>query len=214
VIKSKEMKKGFFISLEGGEGAGKSTQNKRIVEWLSGRGRTVVETREPGGTVVSEQIRQVLLDTRNAGLNPTAELLMMFAARSQLVQEVILPALKEGKVVVCDRFADASYAYQGGGRQLGAATVEQVELIVLKGLQPDLTLLFDIPVELGMTRVAGRGEADRFEVESIRFFERVRKAYLDRAEANPHRFRVIDASQDEEQVWQQVKGFLEEAPVL
>lgn len=208
------MKKGFFISLEGGEGAGKSTQNKRIVEWLSGRGRTVVETREPGGTVVSEQIRQVLLDTRNAGLNPTAELLMMFAARSQLVQEVILPALKEGKVVVCDRFADASYAYQGGGRQLGAATVEQVELIVLKGLQPDLTLLFDIPVELGMTRVAGRGEADRFEVESIRFFERVRKAYLDRAEANPHRFRVIDASQDEEQVWQQVKGFLEEAPVL
>lgn len=214
MIKSKEMKKGFFISLEGGEGAGKSTQNKRIVEWLSGRGRTVVETREPGGTVVSEQIRQVLLDTRNAGLNPTAELLMMFAARSQLVQEVILPALKEGKVVVCDRFADASYAYQGGGRQLGAATVEQVELIVLKGLQPDLTLLFDIPVELGMTRVAGRGEADRFEVESIRFFERVRKAYLDRAEANPHRFRVIDASQDEEQVWQQVKGFLEEAPVL
>ena len=208
------MKKGFFISLEGGEGAGKSTQNKRIVEWLSGRGRTVVETREPGGTVVSEQIRQVLLDTRNAGLNPTAELLMMFAARSQLVQEVILPALKEGKVVVCDRFADASYAYQGGGRQLGAATVEQVELIVLKGLQPDLTLLFDIPVELGMTRVAGRGEADRFEVESIRFFERVRKAYLDRAEANPHRFRVIDASQDEEQVWQQVKRILEEAPVL
>ena len=208
------MKKGFFISLEGGEGAGKSTQNKRIVEWLSGRGRTVVETREPGGTVVSEQIRQVLLDTRNAGLNPTAELLMMFAARSQLVQEVILPALKEGKVVVCDRFADASYAYQGGGRHLGAATVEQVELIVLKGLQPDLTLLFDIPVELGMTRVAGRGEADRFEVESIRFFERVRKAYLDRAEANPHRFRVIDASQDEEQVWQQVKRILEEAPVL
>jgi len=208
------MKKGFFISLEGGEGAGKSTQNKRIVEWLSGRGKAVVEAREPGGTVVSEQIRQVLLDTRNAGLNPTAELLMMFAARSQLVQEVILPALEEGKVVVCDRFTDASYAYQGGGRQLGAGTVEQVELIVLKGMQPDLTLLFDIPVELGMTRVAGRGEADRFEVESIRFFERVRKAYLDRAEANPHRFRVIDASQDEEQVWQQVKRILQEAPVL
>ena len=208
------MKKGFFISLEGGEGAGKSTQNKRIVEWLSGQGKVIVETREPGGTVVSEQIRQVLLDTRNAGLNPTAELLMMFAARSQLVQEVILPAMEEGKVIVCDRFADASYAYQGGGRQLGTEIVAQVERIVLKGLQPDLTLLFDIPVELGMTRVADRGEADRFEVESIKFFERVRRAYLDSAKANPHRFRVIDASQDEEQVWQQVKRILEEAPGL
>lgn len=208
------MKKGFFISLEGGEGAGKSTQNKRIVEWLSNRGRTVVETREPGGTLVSEQIRRVLLDTRNAGLNPTAELLMMFAARSQLVQEVILPSLEEGKVIVCDRFADASYAYQGGGRQLGAETVAQVERIVLKDLQPDLTLLFDIPVELGMTRVAGRGEADRFEVESVRFFERVRQAYLERAEAYPQRFRVIDASCDEQQVWQQVRSTLEEAPGL
>jgi len=213
-VRGEKMKKGFFISLEGGEGAGKSTQNKRIVEWLSGQGKVIVETREPGGTVVSEQIRQVLLDTRNAGLNPTAELLMMFAARSQLVQEVILPALEEGKVIVCDRFADASYAYQGGGRQLGTEIVAQVERIVLKGLQPDLTLLFDIPVELGMTRVADRGEADRFEVESIKFFERVRRAYLDSAKANPHRFRVIDASQDEEQVWQQVKRILEEAPGL
>jgi len=202
------VEKGFFISLEGGEGAGKSTQIKRIVEWLSSRGRTVVETREPGGTAVSEQIRQVLLDTRNAGLNATAELLMMFAARSQLVEEVILPALAEGKVIVCDRFADASYAYQGGGRQLGAKTVESVEQIVLKGLQPDLTLLFDVPVELGMERVAGRAQADRFEVESIRFFERVRKAYLDRAEANPQRFSVIDASQDQEQVWCQVERAL------
>jgi len=204
------MKNGFFISLEGGEGAGKSTQNKRIVEWLQEQGKTVVETREPGGTAVSEEIRRVLLDTRNAGLNATAELLLMFAARSQLVEEVILPALADGKVIVCDRFADASYAYQGGGRQLGAEAVEQVEQIVLKGLQPDLTLLFDIPVDAGMKRVAGRGAADRFEVESMRFFERVRQAYLDRARANPHRFRVIDASLDEQQVWQQVKTILEE----
>ena len=202
------MKNGFFISLEGGEGAGKSTQNRRIVEWLSGHGKTVVETREPGGTVVSEQIRQVLLDTRNAGLNATAELLMIFAARSQLVQEVILPALADGKVVVCDRFADASYAYQGGGRQLGAETVAVVEQLVLKDLQPDLTLLFDVPVDVGMTRVAGRGEADRFEVESIRFFERVRNTYLERASANPQRFRVIDASLDEKQVWSQVESVL------
>ena len=204
----KPVNKGFFISLEGGEGAGKSTQHQRIVEWLSNHGRIVVEAREPGGTPVSEQIRQVLLDTRNAGLNATAELLLMFAARSQLVQEVILPALADGHVIVCDRFADASYAYQGGGRQLGAETVATVEQLVLKDLQPDLTLLFDVPVELGMTRVAGRGEADRFEVESVRFFERVREAYLERAAANPQRFRIIDASQGQEQVWNQVETVL------
>jgi len=203
------MKKGYFISLEGGEGAGKSTQIKRIVNWLSEQGKNVVETREPGGTVVSEQIRRVLLDTRNAGLNAVAELLLMFAARSQLVEEVILPALEDGKVIVCDRFADASFAYQGGGRQLGADTVACVEKLVLKDLQPDLTLLFDVPVELGMQRVAGRGDADRFEVESVRFFERVRYAYLERAAANPRRFRVIDASQDEARVWHQVKGVLQ-----
>ena len=202
------MKKGFFISLEGGEGAGKSTQHRRIVEWLSSQGRTVIEAREPGGTPVSEQIRQVLLDTRNAGLNATAELLLMFAARSQLVEEVILPALADGSVIVCDRFADASYAYQGGGRQLGAETVAKVERLVLKDLQPDLTLLFDVPVELGMTRVAGRGEADRFEVESVRFFERVRKAYLERAASNPQRFKIIDASQEQEDVWLQVETVL------
>jgi dTMP kinase len=201
---------GYFISLEGGEGAGKSTQHQRIVRWLEDQGRRVVETREPGGTVVSEQVRQVLLDTRNAGLNPTAELLLMFAARSQLVQEVILPALEQGKVVVCDRFADASYAYQGGGRGLGAATVAQVEKIVLGELQPDLTLLFDIPVKQGMTRVAGRGAADRFESETVAFFERVRNAYLERAIAHPGRFRIIDASLDQEQVWSQVKAALKE----
>ena len=208
------MNKGFFISLEGGEGAGKSTQNRRIVEWLTKQGKSILETREPGGTIVSEQIRKVLLDTRNAGLNATAELLMMFAARSQLVEEVILPALSDGKVVVCDRFADASYAYQGGGRQLGGETVEIVEKLVVKGLQPALTLLFDVPVEQGMNRVAARGEADRFEVESVRFFERVRNAYLERAAAHPQRFRIINASQDEEAVWRQVETILLETPGL
>ena len=203
------MQKGYFISLEGGEGAGKSTQNKRIVKWLLERGKVVVETREPGGTVISEQIRQLLLDTRNAGLNAVSELLLMFAARSQLVQEVIRPALMEGKVVVCDRFTDASYAYQGGGRQLGAEAVASVEKLVLQDLRPDLTLLFDVPVELGMRRVAGRGEADRFETESVRIFERVRNAYLERAAADSQRFRVIDASRDEDQVWTQVRTFLE-----
>jgi dTMP kinase len=205
------MSKGFFISLEGGEGAGKSTQHKRIVEWLSAQGRDVLEAREPGGTKVSEQIRQVLLDTRNTGLDALAELLLMFAARSQLIQEVILPALDADKVIVCDRFADASYAYQGGGRQLGADTVAIVEKLVLKDLQPDLTLLFDMPVDKGMQRVASRGEADRFEIESIRFFERVRTAYLERAANDPQRFRVIDASADEDTVWQQVKAVLQDS---
>lgn len=201
---------GCFISLEGGEGAGKSTQNRRIVEWLVAQGREVVEAREPGGTVVSEQVRRVLLDTRNEGLTPVAELLLMFAARSQLVQEVIRPALEAGKTVVCDRFADASYAYQGGGRELGPETVAVVENLVLQGLQPDMTLLFDVPVEQGMTRVAGRGAADRFESEETAFFERVRQAYLQRAATDPARFRVIDASGNEEQVWQQVEQALRE----
>jgi dTMP kinase len=201
----------YFISLEGGEGAGKSTQHARIVEWLKSAGREVVETREPGGTPVSEQVRQVLLDTRNAGLDPVAELLLMFAARAQLVRDVIRPALAAGKTVVCDRFADASYAYQGGGRMLGAAAVSAVEAIVLQGLQPDLTLLFDVPVEQGMERVAGRGDADRFEIEVTEFFERVRQAYLQRAAEDPGRFRIIDASGDEEQVWRQVERALDEA---
>lgn len=203
------MQKGYFISLEGGEGAGKSTQNRHIVTWLEEHGLTVIETREPGGTVISEQIRKVLLDTRNAGLNPISELLLMFAARSQLVEEVIRPALAEGKVVVCDRFTDASYAYQGGGRQLGADTVAQVEKLVLGDLRPDLTLLFDIPVEAGMQRVAGRGAVDRFEAESLRFFERVRNVYLARADADPCRFQVIDASVSENQVWEQVRRILQ-----
>jgi len=204
------MPKGYFISLEGGEGAGKSTQNKRIVEWLETQGFDVVETREPGGTAISEQIRKLLLDTRNAGLDPVAELLLMFAARSQLVQEVIRPALADGKVVVCDRFTDASYAYQGGGREMGAEMVASVEELVLGGLEPDLTLLFDVPVELGMQRVAGRGATDRFEAESLRFFERVRSAYLRRADANPGRFRVVDGTLDEGRVWEQVVDILQE----
>lgn len=200
---------GFFITLEGGEGAGKSTQHARIVEWLLARGKQVVEAREPGGTDISEQIRQVLLDTRNAGLDCRAELLLMFAARAQLLQQVIRPALAEGKVVVSDRFTDASYAYQGGGRQMGADTVAVLEQFVHKDLQPDMTLLFDLSLEVGMQRVAGRGEADRFEVESVKFFERVRSTYLERAANDPQRFRVIDASQGPEQVWLQVKNTLE-----
>lgn len=203
------MNKGFFISLEGGEGAGKSTQQRRIVEWLARHGNNVIEAREPGGTPVSEKIRQLLLDTKNAGLCATSELLLMFAARSQLLQQVIRPALANGDVVVCDRFTDASYAYQGGGRQLGSKAVATLAQLVHSDLQPDLTLLFDVPIEQGMTRVAGRGAADRFEVESIEFFQRVRQAYLEQAAKEPQRFRVIDAGLDQEQVWAQVQSILE-----
>ena len=204
------MQKGLFLSLEGGEGAGKSTQHRHIIEWFKAQGRDVVETREPGGTPISEQIRQLLLDTRNAGLNSVAELLLLFAARAQLLQEVIRPALAEGKVVISDRFTDASYAYQGGGREMGSEAVSRIEALVHPDLQPDMTLLFDVPVEQGMARVAGRGEADRFEVESLLFFERVRNAYLQRAADNPERFVVIDASDAEDKVWASIQNTLEQ----
>lgn len=203
------MKRAWFITLEGGEGAGKSTQKDNMVDWLRAHGKDVVETREPGGTAISEQIRQVLLDTRNAGLMPRTEALLMFAAREQLLQEVIRPALLAGKVVICDRFTDASYAYQGGGRQLGAEAIAKLEQFVHDDLKPDITFLFDVPIDEGLSRVAGRGESDRIEQESIGFFERVQATYRERAKAEPERFRVIDASMNPVQVWQQVKKVLE-----
>ncbi len=204
------MSNGLFITLEGGEGAGKSTQMTNIAAWLVAHGKDVIETREPGGTVISEQIRQVLLDTRNAGLESRTEALLMFAARDQLLQEVIRPALARGKVIVCDRFTDASYAYQGGGRGLGAEAIATLEAFVHPDLQPDITFLFDVPIEQGLRRVAGRGESDRIEQEAVSFFERVRAAYQQRADEDPTRFRVIDASLQPEQVWQQVRAVLEE----
>lgn len=205
------MSNGLFITLEGGEGAGKSTQKANIVAWLVAHGKDVIETREPGGTAVSEQIRQVLLDTRNAGLESRTEALLMFAAREQLLQEVIRPSLALGKVVVCDRFTDASYAYQGGGRQLGAAAIAKLEAFVHPDLQPDITFLFDVPIEQGLSRVAGRGASDRIEQEAMSFFERVRAAYQQRADADPERFRLIDASLQPDLVWQQVRAVLEES---
>lgn len=204
------MSNGLFITLEGGEGAGKSTQKDNIVAWLVAHGKDVVQTREPGGTAISEQIRQVLLDTRNAGLESRTEALLMFAARCQLLQEVVRPSLALGKVVLSDRFTDASYAYQGGGRQLGAAAIATLEEFVHNDLQPDLTFLFDLPIAQGLDRAAGRGESDRIEQEAIEFFERVREAYQQRADADPQRFKVIDASLQPEQVWQQVRAVLEE----
>jgi dTMP kinase len=203
------LNQGLFITLEGGEGAGKSTQKTNMVNWFLARDKDVVETREPGGTAISEQIRQVLLDTRNAGLEARTEALLMFAAREQLLQEVIRPALLAGKVVICDRFTDASYAYQGGGRQLGESAIATLERFVHEDLKPDITFLFDVSIDQGMSRVAGRGESDRIEQESKAFFERVQQAYRQRALADPERFRIIDASLPPEQVWLQVKTVLE-----
>lgn len=186
----------LFVTLEGIEGVGKSTATGTVVETLRARGRTVVVTREPGGTGLGERVRGVLLDADGEPIAPLTELLLMFAARAQHLAEVIRPALERGDCVVCDRFTDASYAYQGGGRGLGSAAVATVEALVHGDLQPGLTLLLDAPPEVGLARVAGRGPADRFEQETLAFFRRVREAYLTRAAASGGRVVTIDAAAD------------------
>ena len=194
--------RGRFISLEGGEGAGKSTVLAGVLDCLRQCGVSVVQAREPGGTPVGEAVRAIVLDPALAPLAAETELLLMFASRAQLVREVIEPALGAGQWVVCDRFADASYAYQGGGRGQPAARIEELERWACDGVKPDLTLLLDLPVAAGRARAAGRGEADRIESEADAFFERVRASYRTRAAQEPGRFRVIDASQAPEQVLQ------------
>jgi dTMP kinase len=194
-----------FITLEGSEGAGKSTNLAFIAEWLRSRECEVLTTREPGGTPIGEAIRGILLDTQFTEMTPETELLLMFAARNQHIQEKIQPALKAGQWVISDRFTDASYAYQGGARGLPFERIEPIEQWVQQGFQPDLVFVFDLPVEVGMQRVKSRGEAtDRFEQEQMAFFERVRAAYLKRAEQHPERYCVLDASQPLEQVQQAI----------
>jgi len=198
--------RGRFITLEGGEGVGKSTNLQWVVEWLQQQGLTVISTREPGGTPRAEAIRELLLDPApTEPLSSDSELLLMFAARAQHLNEKILPALEQGAWVVCDRFTDATYAYQGGGRGIEAERIATLERFVQHGLQPDLTLLLDMPAEAGAQRVASRlsqsgGERDRFEREQQTFFNAVRHAYLHRAKQAPQRFAVIDAAQPLEAV--------------
>lgn len=187
-------RRGQFISLEGGEGAGKSTLLSGLRDHLVGQGVDLMQTREPGGTPLGEALRAILLDPAMRGMSAESELLMMFASRAQLVRESIAPALASGQWVLCDRFADASYAYQGGGRGQPMERVAELEAWACAGLVPDITLLLDLPVADGRARAAGRGAADRIESEADTFFERVRAAYRDRAQAEPGRFRVIDAS--------------------
>lgn len=185
---------GKLITLEGGEGAGKSTVREAVRACLAERGIEVVVTREPGGTPLGEAVRALVLDPLRHGVCAESELLLMFAARAQLVRELIQPALAAGRWVLSDRFTDASYAYQGGGRGQPRARIADLEAWAAP-IQPDLTLLLDLPVAQGLARAGARGEADRIERENHDFFERVRAAYRERAAADPARFRVIDASQ-------------------
>jgi dTMP kinase len=183
----------MFVTLEGGEGAGKSTSRDFIVSLLEEYNVPFIQTREPGGTPLSEALRELLLSKNGTAPSVTTELLMVFAARAQHLHEVIEPALHVGKWVLCDRFTDATYAYQGHGRGFDLGEIEALEALVQRGRHPDLTLLFDIDPQLGMARARQRGELDRFEEEELSFFERVREGYLRRAELDS-RFKIIDAS--------------------
>lgn len=192
--------RGRFITLEGTEGVGKTTQLGYLQATLEARGIEVVATREPGGTSLGEAIRGLVLDHRHREMDADTELLLMFAARAQHLTQVIRPALEAGRWVLCDRFTDATYAYQGGGRGVNPARIAELERFVQGDLRPDLTLLLDAPVETGLERAGRRGSADRFEQETLAFFQRVREAYLRRAAAAPERYRVIAADRPVETV--------------
>lgn len=187
--------RGKFITIEGTEGVGKTTNIQFIQDWMQAKKLPFVATREPGGTPLAEQIRDLLLSPRDELVCDTAELLLMFAGRAQHLHQVIEPSLEEGAWVLCDRFTDATYAYQGAGRNMRDDLIAELEMIVQGSLRPDLTLILDIPVELGLKRASDRSEPDRFELEKTEFFELVRNGYLKIAEQNPDRCVVIDASQ-------------------
>jgi dTMP kinase len=189
------MIRGKFITLEGGEGVGKTTNLAFIKDYLQQHNISVIVTREPGGTVLAEKIRHLLLDKHSEAISEHAELLLMFAARAQHIKHVIEPALAQGVWVLCDRFTDATYAYQGGGRNMRISTIEWLENLVQGTLRPDLTLLLDASVEIGIERAKKRGAFDRFEAEKISFFEQVRWAYLLQAELHPERIKLIKANQ-------------------
>lgn len=199
------MQTGKFITLEGGEGAGKSTNAQWLLEYLQQQGQEAILTREPGGTEVAEAIREVLLSSDLPAMHADTELLLMFSARNEHLQKKILPALQAGKWVICDRFTDATYAYQGYGRSVSLERIAALETWVQGGLRPDHVLLFDIDVEIGMQRVLQRGGTDRFEQEHADFFERIRQGYLTRAQAAPQQYAIIDAARPLEAVKHQLK---------
>ncbi|MQX54251.1 dTMP kinase [Alcanivorax sediminis] len=201
---------GRFITLEGGEGAGKSSNMEWLAERLRAAGKTVLLTREPGGTPLAESIREVLLAPSEETMADDTELLLVFAARAQHLAEKIRPALARGEWVLCDRFVDATWAYQGAGRGLDRQAIGSLEQWVVANSQPDMTILFDIPVEAGMARAGKRAALDRIEQEDMAFFERIRECYLQRANQQPGRFRVVDALQPLEAVRDQIAPLIEE----
>jgi dTMP kinase len=202
------MLRGRLITVEGGEGAGKSSNLSFIRELLEAAGKPVVFTREPGGTPLGEEIRQLLLGHRHTGMADDTELLLMFAARAEHLQRKILPALAAGSWVLCDRFTDASYAYQGAGRGIEMERIATLERFVQGELRPDLTILLDVPVEIGLARAGGRSSPDRFESEARDFFDKVRQGYLQIAGRESARVKVIDAGATLEQVQRQIGAVL------
>lgn len=202
--------RGRFITVEGGEGAGKSTNLDFIEQFLSANHIDVLRTREPGGTSLGETIRSILLDKNQTTIHEDSELMLMFAARAQHLQEVILPALNTGKWVLCDRFTDASYAYQGGGRGIDMNRIKVLEKWVQGALRPDLTILLDLDVAIGLKRAGSRSEPDRFELEQHAFFQRVRQTYLDLANQDPQRYCIVDASVALADVQKQIRDELED----
>ena len=201
-------RRGRFITVEGGEGAGKSSNLAHVQSLLEAAGKTVLFTREPGGTPLGESIRELLLGHKHTGMADETELLLMFAARAEHLQRKILPALEQGVWVLCDRFTDASYAYQGAGRGIPTEKIALLERFVQGDLRPDLTLLLDLPVETGLARAGERSAPDRFEREALGFFEKVRRGYLEIAAAEPQRVKVIDAAPALEQVQAQIAGVI------
>lgn len=202
-------RKGQFITVEGTEGVGKSTNMAFIESWLKSKGKTLLITREPGGTVIGEKLRNVLLDAKEQSICDDTELLLMFAARAQHLKEVIKPALAAGHWVLCDRFTDSTYAYQGGGRGIDMSRIADLEQWVQGDLRPDMTFILDLPVEIGLERAGKRSTPDRFELEKHGFFNRVRETYLTRAANKPDNYAVIDASPEISQVQSSIQSVLE-----
>ena len=205
--------KGRFITIEGVEGVGKSTNISYIERFLEARDVKFISTREPGGTALAESIRDLLLEKTEYSMDPVTELLLMFAARKQHTEELIKPALERGEWVICDRYTDSSYAYQGGGRGLDTKVIARIEKLTLGSFRPDLTIVLDLPVKTGLARAGNRAELDRFEIESEKFFKRVRATFLARAKTHK-RYHVIHASRSLKAVQDKIGAALESFPVL
>lgn len=208
--------KGTFITFEGIEGSGKSTQITLLANYLSAHGKSVTLTREPGGTMIGDQVRRILLDPANTQLDPKSELLLYAAARAQHLAELIAPELAAGKIVLCDRFSDATLAYQGYGRGLDLTLIRTLDQVVTDGMRPDLTILLDIDVAAGLSRARGRNSSGglesegRFENEDLSFHQRVRRGYLELAKRDPSRFRIVDASPQPEVIQDSLRQIIDE----